>query len=258
MPDKWRSSAFGTALNAAVVLAALGTVPVVVLEEQGHNTGWVLAADWAIWAVFLLEYIIEIGLAPSRAAYAKKNWLSIPVIVISFPLLPSVLSLTRLARLARFMRLVRLAGVTVRALNELQAILARRGVLYVMSLTLITILAGGTGLTLLEPGSVQGGIPDGIWWAIVTATTVGYGDIAPRTFWGRGIAILIMLAGVGMVSTLAASITTYFVGKDEGEDLNELKTRLTRMEALLEEIARDRRAENAAGAAAGADGDDRH
>jgi voltage-gated potassium channel len=222
-----------------VVLAALGTVPVVVMEEQGMTSGWVLAADWAIWAVFLVEYLIEITLASSRGEYARKNWLSVIVILVSFPLLPSVLSLTRLARLARVMRLVRLAGVTMRALSELKVILARRGVIYVLALTLITIIAGGAGLTLLEPGTVKGGVGDGIWWAIVTASTVGYGDIFPQTLWGRVIAVVIMLAGIGMVSTVAASITTYFVGKDEGEDLKEIRTRMARMEALLEELVRN-------------------
>jgi voltage-gated potassium channel len=152
-----------------------------------------------------------------------------------------MLSLTRLARLARVMRLVRLAGVTVRALNELRAVLARRGMLYMMCLTLMMILAGGAGLTVLEPEAVTGGVPDGIWWAVVTATTVGYGDIAPHSFWGRLIAVLIMLAGVGMVSTLAASITTYFVGKEEGTELKDLQARMSRIEALLEELVRARR-----------------
>ena len=75
---------FGRALNLAVVFAALATVPVVILEEQGNESLAVLAADWAIWLVFLLEYVIEITFCPNRPAYAKKNWIS-PLVIIDSP-----------------------------------------------------------------------------------------------------------------------------------------------------------------------------
>lgn len=229
---------FGRAVNLAVVVAALATVPLVILQEQGNNSLAVQVADWAVWIVFVLEYAIEITLCPKRRAYAKKNWLSPLVIILSFPLVPAMLSLTRLARVVRLLRLVRLAGVTVRALGELRTVLARQSLLYVLCLTILTILAGGTGLTLLEPTTVKGGVADGIWWAIVTATTVGYGDIAPQSFWGRTIAVVIMLAGVGLVSTLAASITTFFVGQEDNAEMQELRERTIRMEAMLEELMR--------------------
>jgi len=238
MPTNALDGGFGRAINTAVVLAALATVPLVILQERGENGLAVQIADWVVWIVFVLEYGIEISLCPDRRAYAKKNWLSPLVIVLSFPLVPAMLSLTRLARLARILRLVRLVGVTVRALTELRAVLARQSLIYVLCLTILTILAGGTGLTLLEPETVKGGVSDGIWWAIVTATTVGYGDIAPQSFWGRAIAVVIMMAGVGLVSTLAASITTFFVGQEEGVELQDLRDRTARMEAMLQELLR--------------------
>ena len=101
------------------------------------------------------------------------------------------------------------------------------------AISCFVIFAGGAGLTLREPQTVRGGIGDGIWWAIVTASTVGYGDIAPSTPWGRLIAIALMLAGVGLVSTLAASITSYFLGQEESAAVKELNERLDRIETLL-------------------------
>jgi voltage-gated potassium channel len=226
---------FARSVNAMVVMAALATVPVIILEETGPPAAWLLLADWAIWCAFVAEYAIEITLAPSRSAYAKRNWLSVIVIVLSFPTLPALFSLARLARL------LRLVGVTMRALTELQSVLARRGVMYVMGLSMIVVLAGGAALTVLEPQTVKGGMGDGIWWAIVTASTVGYGDIAPSTLVGRIIAVVLMLCGIGMVSTLAASITSYFVGQNENLELKELRERLARMEVVLNEIAERQR-----------------
>ena len=71
---------------------------------------------------------------------------------------------------------------------------------------------------------------------MVTVSTVGYGDITPVTLWGRLIAAVLMLTGVGLVSTLAASMTAYLLGQDASAESAELKARLDRLERLLSEI----------------------
>jgi voltage-gated potassium channel len=144
----------------------------------------------------------------------------------------------RLARLARMLRFSRLAGVTFRGLTELRSVLARRGLLYVGATTMILVLAGAAALEVVEPKTIRGGYLDGVWWAIVTASTVGYGDIAPSTVGGRVIAIVLMLAGIGLISTFSASVTSYFVGQQEATDLREMRERLVRMEKMLEELSR--------------------
>jgi voltage-gated potassium channel len=220
-------------VNFAIVVGTVATIPVIILLDQGVDTLWVRAADWTIWAVFLAEYAIEMACAPSRSAYARRNWISPLVIVLSFPPLPDLLAVARIARLVRMMRFSRLAGTTVRGLTELRAVLARRGLVFVGVTTLFLILVSGAALEVVEPQTVRGGYPDSVWWAIVTASTVGYGDIAPSTFWGRGIAIVLMLAGIGLISTFSASVTSHFVGQQEATELREIRERLARMEGLL-------------------------
>jgi voltage-gated potassium channel len=75
---------------------------------------------------------------------------------------------------------------------------------------------------------------------------VGYGDIAPSTLPGRLIAIILMLSGVGLISTLGACITTYFVGQQENAELQDLRERLIRMEKLLETLAEAQRGRDGA------------
>jgi voltage-gated potassium channel len=225
-------------LNFAVVAGTIATIPVIILLDQGFDAPWLRAADWAIWAIFLLEYAIEVVCAPSRSHYALRNWLSPLVIILSFPPLPNLLAGARLARLARLARFTRLAGVTLRGLAELRFVLARRGLLFVGATTLVLVLAGAAALEVVEPNTVKGGYFDGVWWAIVTASTVGYGDIAPSTLWGRVIAVTLMLGGIGLISTFSASVTTYFVGQQEAADLREVRERLARMEVMLEELTR--------------------
>ena len=108
-----------------------------------------------------------------------------------------------------------------------------RGLICVAAVTTLLILVGGACLSILEPETVKGGYGDGIWWSVVTATTVGYGDISPSTFWGRIIAIILMLVGIGLMSTLAASITSYFVQQTANTEFKELSERLDRIESML-------------------------
>jgi len=223
-------------LDVAILLAVLATVPLTVLLEQGVTSLWIQVADWALWGIFLLEFMLMFILGPGRWSYVRRNPVNLAVIVLSYPRLPELLALVRLVRLVRFLRLLRVTGVAVRWTAGLRATLGRRGFLYVAAMAGFMVLAGGAGLTLLEPTAVRGGLPDGIWWAVVTAATVGYGDIAPVTLWGRLIAVVLILIGVGFIATLAASVTAHFVGRSESTELNELRERTARIEKLVEEL----------------------
>jgi len=224
------------ALEAAVLVGALATIPLTLLGEENPSAKWIQIADWAVWAVFLVEYVVMVVIDSERSAYIRRNPLNLAVIVLSYPQLPTAFGLVRLVRLARFLRLLRLVGVTARAVEALRTIFSRRGLICVATISGLIILAGGAGLAMLEPQTVRGGFADGVWWAIVTASTVGYGDIAPTTVGGRLIAVMLMLSGVGLVSTLAASITAYFVGHEENVALIELNEKTTRIENLLRSL----------------------
>ena len=75
--------------------------------------------------------------------------------------------------------------------------------------------------------------PDGLWWAVVTTTTVGYGDIAPKTGTGRLIAVVLMLVGTALIATIAASVSAYFIGVERTEEYEDIKKRLDRIERIL-------------------------
>jgi voltage-gated potassium channel len=175
-------------------------------------------------------------IAPRKEIFRFPVLAKVTVVLLSFPLLPNLLALVRLARLVRLLRLLRLTGVTARGLSAMKEILGRRGLIYTAAITTFLILVGGGCLSNLEPQTAKGGYGDGIWWAIVTASTVGYGDISPITLPGRIIAIILMLVGIGLMSTLAASITTYFVQETASSEYKEMTMRLERIEKLLEEL----------------------
>ena len=104
-----------------------------------------------------------------------------------------------------------------------------------LSVTALLVVVAAQLLHMLEP--MPGGFADGLWWAVVTTTTVGYGDITPTTAAGRFVAVMLMLAGTALIATVAASVSAYFVGAERTEEYEDLKNRLERIERMLEEHA---------------------
>jgi voltage-gated potassium channel len=227
-------------LDMAVVVGALATIPLTVLQEHGASSRALDALDWGVWGIFAIELLLLTSFAPRSEFLRASTAVKLIVVLLSFPLLPSLLALVRLARLGRLLRLMRLTGVTVRGITAIRKILGRRGLIYVAVVTSLLILVGGGCLSILEPQTVKGGgYGDGVWWAVVTATTVGYGDISPSTLPGRIIAVLLMLVGIGLMSTLAAAITSYFVQQTANTELKDLTARLDRIESILGQLARE-------------------
>jgi voltage-gated potassium channel len=77
---------------------------------------------------------------------------------------------------------------------------------------------------------------DGVWWAVVTVTTVGYGDLYPHTVPGRIVAIALMLVGIGFLAVLTATVASHFVQVDSADDGREILETLKRVEADLAEL----------------------
>lgn len=222
------------------------TVPLVIAHESGVDDPLVAVGDWLVWGVFTLEYLVMIALAGDRLTYARRNWLSAAIVVLSFPAMPAVLTLAGLARLARLARLV---FVGLRGMQALKRAVGRAGLLYVLGCTVLLVFLGAAVLAVVEPETVHGDVWHGVWWALVTATTVGYGDIAPVTIWGRLVGVALMIAGVGMVATLSASIAAAFIGSDEAATVKDgrafeaqvqqqLRSLHAEIAALHEEVAR--------------------
>src|SRR5207247_3085474 len=101
----------------------------------------------------------------------------------------------RAFRLLRVLRLMRIAPLTRR-------LFSLEGLRYVGLLTVLTALGGGAAFAAVENRRTW----DGVWWAIVTMTTVGYGDIPVGTDLGRLIGIMIMLVGIGSLPILTGAI----------------------------------------------------
>lgn len=86
------------------------------------------------------------------------------------------------------------------------------------------------------PGSNIHNYGDALWWAIVTVTTVGYGDKYPVSAGGRGVAVILMLVGIGLIGVLTATVASYFVEEKSDQEKADLNERLDRIETMLTQL----------------------
>jgi hypothetical protein len=105
-------------------------------------------------------------------------------------------------------------------------------------LTLLTVLGGGAAYAAVEKGQDLNTL-DGVWWAVTTMTTVGYGDSYPTTSAGRAIAVVVMLVGIGFVAVLTAAAAERFMrGREAEQQRDELISRLDEIARRLDAIER--------------------
>jgi voltage-gated potassium channel len=225
---------FSAAVEVPLVVLAVVWLPVLVIPLVSRLPPGVARTfdtiDYLVWAAFVVEYLIKFYLASSRWTFFRRHL--IDLLVIAVPVLRP-LRLLRLLRLLTFAR----AGLTLSsALKRARNLLTHHGLHFVLLSVLAIIGVGAAAELAFEQHAAGTNIHDfgdALWWAIVTVTTVGYGDKYPVSAGGRGVAVVLMLTGIGLVGVLSASVASYFVGQRAEGDMAELHRRLDRIEALL-------------------------
>ena len=196
-----------------MVVAALLVIPLIALEESDLGSPWdaiATALNWITWSAFLTELVVMLTVVPNRGVWLRRHPVEVLVVVLTPPFAPAAMQAGRVFRLLRLLRLV--------PIFSLRRILSLEGIRYAMLLVFLVIVGGGAAFASIEKDQGLSSW-DGIWWAVTTVTTVGYGDISPVTDEGRALAIGIMLTGIGFVALLTAFVADRFIrGAAEEED----------------------------------------
>jgi voltage-gated potassium channel len=215
------------AFQVPMLIAALLVIPVLVIEESGADEGWTAVADvlnWVIWGAFAVEAAVMLAIVRQRWRWIRRHPLEIAIVILTPPFLPASFQALRLFRLFRLLPLLRLGRVA-------RHLFSVEGVTWAALLAVLTTVFAGAAYSSIEKGASSW---DGLWWAVSTVTTVGYGDEFPKTTAGRALGMALMLIGIGFVAVLTGAVAGRFLSARIEESQEELSE--TFQEAELDEL----------------------
>ncbi|HAG94122.1 MAG: ion transporter [Pseudomonadales bacterium] len=187
--------------------------------------------DWIVWSFFLIETSLLTLLCTNRLRHLTRNWANLAIIILAFPPLFEVNEQFGLLRLIRLFFLVGFFSHNLRlVMNVLtQNHLGKTLVISAVFITGSGILIAGIDPAIHSPA-------EGIWWAWVTVTTVGYGDVVPASTEGRIFASLLILMGICLVSLITANVSAYLLSKSSQKELRYEQRQLRKLLDMEERI----------------------
>jgi voltage-gated potassium channel len=215
----------GRTFDLALIFAILVSVAVVLADSvarlHGQYGGALQVAEWFFTILFSIEYVLRLWSAHRPGAYARSTLGLIDL----FAVLPAYLSLLfpgghylvvvrilRVVRVFRILKLKHFVGEGNALAEALRASLHKISIFLVVVLSIVVVV--GSVMYLIE-GPTRGftSIPTSIYWAIVTLTTVGYGDLAPATTVGKMFASFVMILGYGIIAVPTGIVSAELVSK---------------------------------------------
>lgn len=209
---KW----FDLVLIVVILLSVLTVMLDSVASIRTDHGSWLLALEWFFTILFSIEYILRLLCVGKPLRYAVSFFGLVDLMAI----LPTYLSLlvfgtrylavVRILRVLRIFRILKLGHHTKEASVLRSALYAsRRKILVFLSVVLTLVVIIGSLMYVVE-GATNGGftsIPQSVYWAIVTLTTVGYGDISPQTPLGQFLASIVMILGYSIIAVPTGIVT---------------------------------------------------
>jgi voltage-gated potassium channel len=177
-------------------------------KVSGSTQNVIDIIQWICWMAFAGDLLYGVWKAESKKAFLKKHPLEIASVALPF------------LRPLRLVRVISFGGLALQkvAIGRQMAITAK----VALSAVFISYIAA-IQITISErsiEGSNIKNFNDGLWWAVTTVTTVGYGDRYPTTAEGRILAVLLMLTGISLVGVITASVAAWFVKMSQEDSIN--------------------------------------
>ncbi len=213
----------GRIFDVVLIGVILASVLVVMLESvasvRAEYGSLLRGAEWFFTLLFTVEYATRLWCVGRPLTYAKSPLGVIDLLAV-LPTYVSVLfpgsqvlTVVRILRVLRVFRILKLAHyvgearVLVRALKASQYKIT----IFVLAVVTITVIVGSLMYLIEGPDNGFTSIPRGVYWGIVTLTTVGFGDIIPQTAWGQALASVVMIMGYGIIAVPTGIVTAELV-----------------------------------------------
>jgi len=223
--EYWRRVIFdhdtpaGRAFDVWLIVTILASVAVVMLDSMASLPPGVRPVlrglEWFFTILFTFEYGVRLWCAADRLRYAK-SFYGVVDVMATLPTYISLLvpdgrflALVRILRVLRIFRILKLTRFVAEATVMGQALKASRHkiIVFIFTLMLVVSVIGSMIFVIEGPDNGFTSIPVAIYWAIVTMTTVGYGDYVPITALGRILASVLMILGYGIIAVPTGIVT---------------------------------------------------
>lgn len=201
-------------------ITALGFIwlLLIVVELVIGLTYWLELLVYAIWIIFLADFLLRLSLAPKKLVFLKRNIIGAISLAVPALRLLKVLRfamLLRLIRGTRGLRLVKVAGTFNRSLRSVRSRVAHRGIGYVVILTSVVAILGAAAMYAFErEGPAHKGFADygdALWWTAMVMTTMG-SEFWPRTPEGRLVCVFLALYAFAIFGYTTATIASFLLG----------------------------------------------
>ena len=164
-----RSEAIQARFEWPVIIAALLTIPLVLIQESSLPEPWPAIGtvlNWGTWIVFASEVVVMLAVVPRKRTWMRTHMLDLAVVVLTPPFAPAAWQAGRVYRVLRLLRLLRVFS--------LRSLLSLEGLRLAGLVAVVTVLVGGIAVASIETSTEEPWTAwDGIWWAVTTVTTVG-------------------------------------------------------------------------------------
>lgn len=168
--------------------------------------------NWLVFLGFFFEVALLTSLVNDKLLYLRTNWMNLLIIFLGVPI---ILEGGEMAATLRSFRVLIAVQVFVNASSTFRELLARNHLGTTLGVSLIIMTIAGMLIAGIDPAVES--VWEGLWWAWVTITTVGYGDVVPVSGEGRVIGAILILIGVGLFAMLTASISVLFISRSDEE-----------------------------------------
>lgn len=221
----------GSWLEWPMIVLALWILVEWNLQAANGVTPFATLTDWLVWVFFLFETAVLTLLVDRPIRHLRNNWINILIIALGFPLIwweiPE-------AGVLRTLRLIVLFNLLFQFSNTARKVLSKNHLGATLQIGFLLIVLSGFIVSLIEP-SIESPW-DGIWWAWVTVTTVGYGDIVPGSMTGRLFASFLILMGIGLFSLLTANFSALLVSEEEEKLDQKIMDKIDSLEKKIDKL----------------------
>ncbi|MBC1725992.1 potassium channel family protein [Listeria seeligeri] len=220
--DKTKRRMIYESFMLALIILSLALLP--------YHNSFTFILNWVIWVIFTLDYVVRFYRADRKWHYVKTHPFQLIAIIPFY-------GGFRAARIASFVHLLSITAMGKRYIVPIYNFFRSNGLNRFLMIFILLVIIIPVPMVFIEPEINN--YPDALWWAIVTATTVGYGDIIPVTPIGRILATIMMLFGIAFIGMITSTITNFFRAKKTASTSTQRTSKITQLIAETPDLTKE-------------------